>query len=400
MKASRTAVIALLITALVTGGAVGWTVKGFQLAQQKEKEVYQDYEEERLEEIRLGLYYDELDMQHVGEGNLTVGMTKLSPDEGEQIEVTIDKWTGDDLVIAIPDTMIEKDWQHESYIIGKQGVIEKLYFDDLQPVDINLLPDRINVGINHKGIAEYSYEGKQLYGLDIERLTHQVEVLDNGNFAIVRCSFNQVMEITREGEIVWQWNALESIQEYNEETYVGWDRISQYEILTNILVSYRQLCENRWEWTHVNSVQKLEDGYLINLRNLDLVVRVNKEGETVWSFGNLVIKHAHCARILENGNLLVYDNGNGRVIELKPDSEEIVWEFTGLIAPVFGWVQKLWNGNYLITDCYRGKVYEVSPNKEIVKEITLEGTWIATAKAYRPGEIPNTYFEGESIEEN
>ena len=121
----------------------------------------------------------------------------------------------------------------------------------------------------------------------------------------------------------------------------------------------------------MNSCQKLEDGYLIGLRNLDLVIKVNKAGEIVWSFGAGILKHQHHPRILDNGNLLVFDNGNHRVAEYDME-QNLVWEYTDITAPIFGWCEKLPNGNYLIPDTHGGRLLEVTPDKEIVKQINVK----------------------------
>ncbi|GAH71343.1 unnamed protein product, partial [marine sediment metagenome] len=89
---------------------------------------------------------------------------------------------------------------------------------------------------------------------------------------------------------------------------------------------------------------------------------------------------------LESGNLLVYDNGNGRVAEFSPTGE-VVWEYP-VLAPASGWITKLWNGNYFFPDINNQRLLEVSPEGEVVKEILLEGIGIYQAKAYNPEDLP------------
>ena len=46
------------------------------------------------------------------------------------------------------------------------------------------------------------------------------------------------------------------------------------------------------DWTHVNAAQRLPNGNtVISLRNQDLVIEVDAQGNTVWSYGPLVLKH-------------------------------------------------------------------------------------------------------------
>lgn len=82
------------------------------------------------------------------------------------------------------------------------------------------------------------------------------------------------------------------------------------------------------------------------------------------------------AQRLENGNILIADTGNRRVIEVTPD-KEIVWEYSGEESKPLGLsgVRRLANGNILIPSCAFSEdgvpfVIEVTPDKEIVWEYT------------------------------
>ena len=86
-------------------------------------------------------------------------------------------------------------------------------------------------------------------------------------------------------------------------------------------------------------------------------------GDGEWQF------HQHSPELLENGNILLYDNGNARstleegeipfsrVVEFNLDEEEMtveqVWEYRGeepYFCPFLGDANRLENGNILITD--------------------------------------------------
>lgn len=368
MKVSK--IIALIILlAFIMGGITSWSF----------------FRKTDIVEF-LPLPYTKSDLEYIGKGECIVDMKKLASDEGMPMIVNIRKWEGEDIVIAIPNIMLHKAFLGESYIIDKDNVI-RLDFEDCSPTDLYLLQDKIVVAMN--GIYEYNYNTEQMYGIEITDLSHRIELLDNGNFVIVRSVLNQAMEINKNGEVIWEWNALRDLKDYKSDTYIGYELIVEYEKVTNPLALYRQQYENQIEWTHINTIQKLEDGYLLNFRNLDTIVKVNQFGNIIWSFGGAVIKHAHDAHILDNGNLLIYDNGNGRAIEINPANGDIIWEFDGLLAPAMGSVEKLWNDNYLVTDCYHGTVYEVTPDNEILKEIRIETAWIPWARAFNPSEIQN-----------
>jgi len=81
--------------------------------------------------------------------------------------------------------------------------------------------------------------------------------------------------------------------------------------------------------------------------------------------------------LLENGNILIYDNGANRsysrIVEFNPISESIEWEYKAnppqqFYSKLRGSNQRLPNGNTLICDSENGRAFEVTKDKEIVWE--------------------------------
>lgn len=115
---------------------------------------------------------------------------------------------------------------------------------------------------------------------------------------------------------------------------------------------------------------------LICPRNLDSVGIIDtKEEKLVWIWGNGFLEKPHHPTLLENGHLLIFDNGTkraySRVIELDPVAEKIIWEYVADPPKSFfsswgGSNQRLPNGNTLITDTSKGRVFEVTTEGEIV----------------------------------
>jgi hypothetical protein len=113
-------------------------------------------------------------------------------------------------------------------------------------------------------------------------------------------------------------------------------------------------------------------------RNQDAIFVVNWErGEFVWTWGQGVLSGPHDAKLLENGNILVFDNGIerrwSRVLELDPLTEEVVWEYRAPNPEAFftvsrGSSQRLPNGNTLIANSDSGHAFEVTPGGETVWE--------------------------------
>lgn len=138
---------------------------------------------------------------------------------------------------------------------------------------------------------------------------------------------------------------------------------------------------------HVNSIDVLETSIpgvcvkgdlLLSVRHLDRLVVLDPAQKRVrWSWGETELEEQHHATLLENGNILLFDNGlrrgSSRVLEVDPRDKTIVWSYPGPDDPKFftkqrGGVQRLSNGNTLITISEEARVIEVTAGGEIVWE--------------------------------
>jgi hypothetical protein len=110
---------------------------------------------------------------------------------------------------------------------------------------------------------------------------------------------------------------------------------------------------------------------------LDAIAVVDqKSGLAVWVYQGS-FKGQHDPKILENGNMLLFDNfGRGEastVLEYDLKNMDVVWSYFGTNESPFytmgsGTSQRLPNGNTLITETREGRVFEVTQTKEIVWE--------------------------------
>lgn len=309
---------------------------------------------------------------------LTMDVKRLDPKDWTT-DIKIEKWSGENLVIAVPNSNptaeagLAKRYNRITLLDGS-GIVAQYDTGKHDVTDITLFPNymlvktRVKIdGVNVPGIAELDYSGKCLWGLEIDKLSHSVEMLPNGNYLIMRGDYDQAIEMTREGKIAWEWNAMEGIPQYAKENFTAF--ADRTEPAFNVYNEFRMATPNGEIWTHANAVQKLDDGYLISLRNLNLVVKVGFDKKIKWTVGALLIKYQHRPRLLENGNILIYDNGNGRVVEFTPLGD-VVFEYP-IYSAVWGSVDKLSNGNYIFPSCFEGVILEVSPNKEIVKKVVM-----------------------------
>jgi len=141
---------------------------------------------------------------------------------------------------------------------------------------------------------------------------------------------------------------------------------------------------------------------LVCVRDLNLigVLDIEKE-EFVWQWGYNELLLPHHPTMLENGNILIFDNGEGRgysrVIELNPLTKKIVWEYKDNPPEQFfsnarGANQRLKSGNTLITDSDNGRVFEVTHDGEKVWEFytTVDEEKMKRRGIYRMMRITDT----------
>jgi hypothetical protein len=135
---------------------------------------------------------------------------------------------------------------------------------------------------------------------------------------------------------------------------------------------------------------------LTSVLHLDLVCAVDLEKETVyWAESNLWHKQ-HQPTLLDNGNMLVFDNQGlknvSSVLEIDPVTREILWSYRGgkdgaFYSETCGSCQRLPNGNTLITESDPGRAFEVTPDKTIVWE------YVNPNRAGKNKELIATLFE-------
>ncbi len=134
----------------------------------------------------------------------------------------------------------------------------------------------------------------------------------------------------------------------------------------------------------------------MSLRNLNALAVVDMESEeVVWAQSGLWLQQ-HCSSMLDNGNILLFDNqgdyGSSRIVEYDPVAQEIAWLYAGdeendFYSEKSGAVQRLPNGNTLISETNFGRAFEVTSSGEIVWE------YINPARAGDSEELIASLFE-------
>lgn len=239
-----------------------------------------------------------------------------------------------------------------------------------------------------------TYETVGLVNTDV----HEFHILPNGNRIMMayepadrdatpygglsnqRVADSVLQEVSSSGDVVFEWNS--------------WGLLALDESVYPSSVDY----------AHVNSVEVMDDGHwLVSSRGLAQVFKVNRDdGSIIWRFGGISNQFTfiddpyshlcgqHTASQLDNGNILVFDNGlycwpespergeeRTRVVEYELDEQamtaRLVWSYErpGTFAQSQGSSQRLPNGNTLIGWGSNPDVLvtEVNPKGEIVFEV-------------------------------
>jgi hypothetical protein len=151
----------------------------------------------------------------------------------------------------------------------------------------------------------------------------------------------------------------------------------------------RQMLSEHGDILHTNAVKVLgrhpaaensafrPGNVLISIKHLDLIAVVDMELEqVVWALSGMW-RYQHEPVLLDNGNILVFDNagrgGRSRVLEFEPATQRIVWSYPqpgdhDLMSGCCGSVRRLSNGNTLITESSPGRALEVTGAGEVVWE--------------------------------
>lgn len=225
---------------------------------------------------------------------------------------------------------------------------------------------------------------------------HDIEILPDGSVLVpvknyykynsMNVMFDHIALLSDKGKFIKEWSTwkhLEKLQKLHPPTALDMPGVKN-----KIKGGARS---EEYHYYHLNSVQSLKEtalgkkdkrfqkgNILVCLRNVSLICILDKDTEDiVWSWGVGVLDWPHMPRMLENGNILIFDNGThrsySRIIEIDPVSEKIVWQYRGTKSEPFytefrGSSQRLPNGNTLICESDNGRVFEVTREGEIVWE--------------------------------
>jgi len=242
--------------------------------------------------------------------------------------------------------------------------------------------------LSNSGIYEINRDGDIVWSHLDTNVSHDADRLQNGNTLYVFGNYDlksdsQVKEITTDGNIVWEWKAVDYLN------------VPPYDTLS------------RQGWTHTNSVTRLSNGNtIISPRNFNITIEVNPQGNIIWQqdwidlydTGYIDGSDPHDPEIQTNNHLVVCLQWESpyQVVEIDRATNQPVWEYhrDNLRTPRDS--DRLPNGNTLIVgvmeDTHDAVIFEVNQRKEIVWQLKIKDTPVVNS--------PGWFFKAQRISEN
>ncbi|MCK5344649.1 MAG: aryl-sulfate sulfotransferase [Candidatus Heimdallarchaeota archaeon] len=256
----------------------------------------------------------------------------------------------------------------------------------------NIRPGDPNTYAQHRYLLRFNWDGKLLWRREIAA-HHDVELTSDGsmlvltlryelnpsfNYKIKLCD-NQITQLDQKGNIIESHSIYEAVSA-GKNIFP----LEPVELMQKNKMTYMDLF-------HCNSLEKMHiphlvgkhpiydlDNILVCFRHQNRIAVFSwKENKVIWAWGQDQLSGPHDASVLDNGNILIFDNGLGkgysRVIELDPVKKTIIWEYkdnppTNFYTAARGSAQRLSNGNTLIAESDKGHAFEITSDGKIVWE--------------------------------
>lgn len=303
------------------------------------------------------------------------------------------------------DVSRTKDGAGEIYLVDMEGRVIHVWkvrtalqsFCRLLPNGNLLYPTRDRSNLFSAGLRELDPASKVVWSYHC-RIDHDYQVLSNGNLLLhtIRDTMcpklgpelkrnPYIIEVTRDKRLVWEWHGEEHLPELEELlSPEAWQFFQS-----------RVKGPFSFDWAHNNTCQiippnatcekekaagvptRFRPGNIVfSYRSVDIIGVIDRQtGKIVWAWGPGILDGQHKPHMLENGNILIFDNGTlrgySRVIEVNPLTEKIEWEYTSnpkqkFSSKYISGAQRLPNGNTLICEGGKAHLFEVTPEGEVV----------------------------------
>jgi hypothetical protein len=202
--------------------------------------------------------------------------------------------------------------------------------------------------------------GEEVRKFQVPWDTHDIDALGDGRFAVAdKANHTAYVVNASDGTVTWRYDFRTDFNASDGDDPVEGD------------------------WTHLNDIDVHRDGnaVLLSPRNFDRVLLLNRStNDIVWTLGKEdahdVLHEQHNPVVLQWDpvTVLVADSENDRVVEYRR-TESGDWELTWSYSTGLRWprdADRLPNGNTLITDTLNDRVIEVTPGREVVWEFPIE----------------------------
>ncbi|USZ67363.1 arylsulfotransferase family protein [Halorussus salilacus] len=227
-------------------------------------------------------------------------------------------------------------------------------------------------------VSEYSFPVRTPTNSEL----HDVERLGDGEYLVTDMEHER-LAVVEDGEVVWEWRGEEFYDAPDDPTRTDWLHFNDVDVVGDgrYLVSVRNanqiLVVERGEG--VVEVINEDDG-----GDDDSCTRNNQLRDTdgdgdVRCGDPEVLDHQHNPQWLGEGAVLVADSDNNRIVELhlneSTDEWEVAWELDTVGGIALDWprdADRLDNGNTLVTDTLNKRVVEVDRNGTVVWSATTD----------------------------
>ena len=246
-------------------------------------------------------------------------------------------------------------------------------------------------------ISEWSFPVRTKLNSEV----HDANLLPTGEILLTDMDNERIFTVAPNGTVTWQWNGSERYDAPPDPTQTDWLHINDVDRIGpgRYMVSVR----------NANQLVVIERGQgVVNVINEDKTGSNDancKQSGQLADYGNdsngdvlcgdpELFNHQHNPQYLGPDAILVADSENDRVVELKNRNGEweVAWGVDSANGIEFDWprdADRLPNGDTLITDTRNNRVVEVTPNGTTVWS-TKTGIWPYDAERLPYGELLNS----------
>jgi len=249
--------------------------------------------------------------------------------------------------------------------------------------------------------GRYSWEGDIIWEKELP-IHHEILLTPQDTIIVLtkevydynerKVEFDVILELDKEGNILKKWSTWDNLEQLHQyHANLELDKPPSVLLKDNAWKN-TSIWGGNYDYYHMNAVSLVPENsmqgkhpafkpgnYLISFRHGSMVFIVDKDtGKVVWrAIYDQVednLEGPHAPQMLQNGNILIYDNGRyrewTRLVIIDPVTLEVVGQYQDedFFSYSQGFVQILPNNNLLITESEEGHVFELGPGMEIVWE--------------------------------